>query len=318
MTSAKPRLLAIGGAHIDRRGRVSGTYVPCASNLGTMREEVGGGAFNALRNATGMGLAGTMLSMRGGDAAGEAVAKAVAEWGIADLSAVFLDRATPSYTALLDGEGELIAGLADMGLYDIAFPRQLRRRRFRDAVAEADALLIDANLPAEAVGHVARMESVPIFAIAVSPAKVERMAGALASISCLFMNGREARALAEADEAAAIAEVVASLRLRGLGSGVVTGGRGRIVCFDASGMFTLEPPTPVRVADVTGAGDALAGATVAMLMRGASLREAIRYGAACAVLTVASPLVATRFAPALFRDTLAAVPVVTEFRDDAA
>ncbi|TIL61678.1 MAG: carbohydrate kinase, partial [Mesorhizobium sp.] len=44
-----PNILAVGGAHIDRRGQVSGPYVPAASNPGTMREDVGGGVFNALR-----------------------------------------------------------------------------------------------------------------------------------------------------------------------------------------------------------------------------------------------------------------------------
>ena len=46
--------------------------------------------------------------------------------GIADLSAVFLDRATPSYTALLDREGDVIAALADMALYELAFPKQMQ------------------------------------------------------------------------------------------------------------------------------------------------------------------------------------------------
>ena len=121
MTS--PKILAVGGAHIDRRGQMTSPFVPGASIPGTMREDVGGGAFNALRNAVGRGAAGSLLSMRGGDAAGDTVARAIAQAGIADLSAVFLDRATPSYTALLDREGDVVAALADMALYEIAFPK---------------------------------------------------------------------------------------------------------------------------------------------------------------------------------------------------
>ena len=106
-----PKLFAAGGAHIDRRGRVSGTYVPGASNPGIMREEVGGGVFNALRNAVRRGCAGSLLSLRGGDIAGETVARAVRQAGIDDLSATFLDRATPSYTALVEANGDVVAGL---------------------------------------------------------------------------------------------------------------------------------------------------------------------------------------------------------------
>ncbi len=140
-----PHLLAFGGAHIDRRGYVSGAYMPAASNPGTLREEVGGGTFNALRWAVRRGLAASLCSMRGGDDAGDRVARATDAAGIRDLSAVFLDRATPSYTALIDADGELIAGLADMGLYDLAFPKQMRRSKLREAAAGADALWVHAR-----------------------------------------------------------------------------------------------------------------------------------------------------------------------------
>ena len=113
---------------------------------------------------------------------------------IRDLSAVFLDRATPSYTALIDRDGDVIAGLADMELYELAFAKQLRRRKARDEVAGADAILCDANLPAAALERLAALATgKPLFAIAISPAKVVRLAGVLGSLACLFMNRREAR-----------------------------------------------------------------------------------------------------------------------------
>ncbi|RVA44036.1 carbohydrate kinase, partial [Mesorhizobium sp. M7A.F.Ca.US.001.01.1.1] len=92
------KILAVGGAHIDRRGQVSGAYVPAASNPGTMREDVGGGVFNALRSAVRRGVSASLMSVRGGDPAADTVSRAIAGAGITDLSAVFLDRTTPSYT----------------------------------------------------------------------------------------------------------------------------------------------------------------------------------------------------------------------------
>src|SRR5918994_6883331 len=183
-----PKILAVGGAHIDRRGQVKGAYVPGASNPGVMAEDVGGGAFNALRNAVQRGASGAIMSVRGGDAAGETVSRAILDAGIADLSAIFLDRATPSYTALLDRDGDVIAALADMALYEIAFAKQLRRASFRAAVAEADALLCDANLPAEALARFAALASgKPLFAIAISPAKVVRFPEILGALASLIM-----------------------------------------------------------------------------------------------------------------------------------
>jgi pseudouridine kinase len=306
-----PRILALGGAHIDRRGQVSGTYVPAASNPGIMLEDVGGGVFNALRSAVKRGVTASLMSVRGGDAAAETVSSAIAEAGIEDLSAVFLDRTTPSYTALIDREGELIVGFADMDLYDLAFPRQIRRAKVREAIAEADAVLCDANLPTAALERlVMQTGGRPVFAIAISPAKVVRLAPLLADLALLFMNRREAAALVGADLSGH--KLVAGLRRLGLRAGVVTAGSAPVLGFDESGVFEIDPPAPRKVADVTGAGDALTGATVAALLRGLPLRAALREGVAAAVLAIESAEAVPSFTPASFTQGLALVPKARE------
>ena len=302
-----PLLVAAGAAHIDRRGRVSGVHVPAASNPGTMREEVGGGVFNALRNAIRHGVRAGVMSLRGGDLAGETVAQAIRAAGADDLSAVFLDRTTPSYTAILDHDGELVTGFADMGLYEAGFLKQVGRSRFRDALAPADALLVDANMPADALERVLVLAGEkPVHAIAISPAKVVRLESVMGRLSCLYMNAREARTLV-GDGATPLAQAAAMLRERGLARGVVTDGGRALVAFDEAGIFTVAPPPDVEVADVTGAGDAVAGTTVALLMRGAGFREAVRHGAAAAALTVGSRTVVADYDDAAFAAMLALV-----------
>lgn len=306
-TSRHPLLLGIGGAHIDRRGQVSGIYVPGASNPGTMREDVGGVVFNALRTAGRRGVACALISLRGGDTGGERVAREIAEAGIEDRSAVFLDRVTASYTALIDRDGELIAGFADMGLYEL-FPRQLRRSACRDAIAGADAILCDANLPAAALEMVAETAAnKPLHAIGISPAKVVRLVGMLDRVDCLFMNRKEANALL-GQEADAAADPVVPLRAQGLRGAVITDGAGTVTIFDAEGCATIAPPAPRHIADVTGAGDALAGATVAALTRGLALADAAREGLAAAMLALESPLAVPAFDTAAFAQALALVP----------
>lgn len=286
----RPKLLAVGGAHVDRRGRVSGVYVPGASNPGTMSEDVGGGAFNAARNAAQRGIEVSLMSVRGADPAGENVARAIEQAGIRDLSAVFLDRTTPSYTAFIDRDGEVISGLADMSLYELAFAKQLRRSKAREEAAAADALFADANLPAEALERLAALAAgKPLFAIAISPAKVVRLSGILPRISCLFMNLREAASLSATPAENGPVGIARRLRDAGLGAGAITLGGEALTGFDADGVFTITPPKPAAVADATGAGDALAGVAAAALMRGTPFRRALREGIAAAVLTIASP-----------------------------
>ncbi len=303
---AQPKtLLAIGGAHLDRRGRVLGAYHPGASNPGRLTEDVGGGVFNALRNAVAAGIAGRLISVRGGDAAGAAVAQAIAAAGIEDLSAVFLDRATPSYTALITADGELIAGLADMALYEVAFAKQLVRLKARAALAAADAVLVDANLPDRAFSVLAgqlRRET-PVFALAVSPAKAVRLKPLIPRLTGMFMTAREAAALAGADSGAPVA-AAAALARAGLARGVITQGAAPLIGFDEAGLFRLTPPAARNIVDVTGAGDALAGVTMAAVMAGTPWRAALRRGVAAALITLesaaaAAPPDARRLAAAL-------------------
>ena len=305
--STAPRLLAIGGAHLDRRGQVSGEYIPAVSNPGTMREEIGGGAFNALRNAVDCGVEGSLFSVRGGDAAGLRVAGEVSDWRIEDLSVTFLDRATPSYTALLDRNGDLIAGLADMALYDLALGRQMRRRGLRDAVAACDALLCDANMPADGIERLARLTDKPLHGIAVSPAKVVRLMGVLPRLDCLFMNRREAEVVAgsASDDPAMLA---GALVARGLRAAVITSGESGVTIVQGGDVFGMAVPEVDAVVDVTGAGDALAGATIAAMMRGVPLADAVHEGIARATLTVESDQAVLRISARDMARRLAQVP----------
>lgn len=280
-------LFAMGGAHPDRRCRVNGIYVPGASNPGVMDETVGGGVFNAARTAARCGYAVQLLSARGGDSGASLVEAAMAEAGIDDLSGIFLDRRTPSYTSLLDRTGEQIAGFADMALYELAFVRLLRRKSIRTALKNADAVLADANPAREALEALAAATGdKPLFAIAVSPAKVVRLAGLLPRLACLFMNKAEAVALASACQDGTGGSPADVLTGAGLGRAVITAGSGPLTLLDEGRSELLVPPPAEHPRDVTGAGDALAGATVAALMRGTPFRDAVLHGMAAAAATV--------------------------------
>ncbi|RVK98072.1 carbohydrate kinase, partial [Sinorhizobium meliloti] len=142
-------IAVFGGAHIDRRGRISGATAPGASNLGAWFEEAGGGGFNAARNLARLGHRVTMISPRGGDPAGDTVAAGAEAAGVIDRPFTFLDRKTPSYTAILENDGNLVIALADMDLYTLFTPRRLQQRATREILAASELVLMDANLPQE-------------------------------------------------------------------------------------------------------------------------------------------------------------------------
>jgi pseudouridine kinase len=171
----------------------------------------------------------------------------------------------------------------------------------------------NANLPSSALERlVAVAAGKPVFAIAISPAKVMRLKPVLSGLSVLFMNRREAAALTDLGDAAPQQEIVEALRQAGLAGGVITAGGALVLGFDRESTFSIATPAPRGVADVTGAGDALAGATVAGLLGGLPLREATRQGMAAATLAIESFDAVPRFSAAEFDEALALVPEARE------
>lgn len=283
------RILVFGGAHIDRRARIDGATIHGASNPGLWREEPGGGGFNAARSLARLGNSVAMISVRGGDAAGETVGAAVEAAGIEDMAQVFLDRTTPSYSAVLDAGGDLVIAVADMELYDRFVHRQLLRKSIREAISSSDFILCDANLPPETLGALSAMAAArkkPLAAIAISPAKVHRLSPAFENLSALFLNAAEAGALCNAPTRPE--EWRRNLRALGIKRAVISCGSEPVLGFDGETDFRITPPKIDAITDVTGAGDALAAATIDAMAKGVNLCDALRCGIAAAGIAVGS------------------------------
>jgi ribokinase len=56
--------------------------------------------------------------------------------------------------------------------------------------------------------------------------------------------------------------------------------------FASGGLLTHVPPTPVKVVDATGAGDALTGALAVALLEGRTQRQAVLFATAASHLAV--------------------------------
>lgn len=305
------KILVLGGAHVDRRGRISGATADGASNPGSWFEEAGGGGFNAARNLARLGFDVTMISPRGGDPTGEMVSEAADFAGVDDRPFVFLDRKTPSYTAIIERDGNLVIALADMDLYRMFVPRRLSIRSVREAFAATDLILFDANLPEETLASIttrAKALGKPVAAIAISPAKAVKLKPCIERIDYLFLNEAEATALTgeRPNDPAHWPSLLGDIGLKG---GVVTRGQRELIAFSGGHVVALEPASVDEVSDVTGAGDSLASGVLAALLRGQPIAEAVREGAAAAALTVQSPhAVNENLSADLLKQALALVP----------
>lgn len=273
-------LLAIGGAHIDRVATLLEPHIGGASNPASFSQTIGGGALNALRVAKLRGIQNTaIMSVRGGDAASADVEQELVRQDIEDFSGMFMDRATPSYTAIIDVDGALVTALADMELYDFGFERQVRRAEGRARIAQANAVLVDANLPSAAIENVCAHATGKLFGMCISPAKAGRLASSAAHFDLVFMNQAELASLTARKK---------DLATLGFKRVVITDGSAPIALYENEQITELKVPSATWISDVTGAGDALTGGTIAAMLAAPEkpLRTCVFEGMACASLAL--------------------------------
>ncbi|HLO94457.1 MAG TPA: PfkB family carbohydrate kinase, partial [Burkholderiaceae bacterium] len=113
---AEPRqLLCIGAANRDRKLRTQGPARLASSNPASQTESAGGVARNIAENLARLGLPVQLLTAVGQDPAGQALLAEATALGIRTQGSLQLAEVpTGSYTAVLDEQGELIIGLAQM------------------------------------------------------------------------------------------------------------------------------------------------------------------------------------------------------------
>ena len=281
-------IACIGGAHIDRRGMLRASPVLGTSNPGDIHVDFGGVARNVAHNLARLGCRVTLLSRVGGDDSGKQVLCQAAAAGIdTSLSTISPSRATASYTAILESNGELVIGLADMDVYDEMTPAVLEPSLER--LREHELWFIDSNVPGDTIDWLLhRAGGIPVAVDAISVAKSRRLRRLLGEITVLFCNVAQAVIVAATENPRPpLAEAARALHAAGARSGVVSAGALGIAVWDGGDVQAL-PALTAAPRDVTGAGDALVAGTLYGVSEGGSLRDAARLGLAAAAITVES------------------------------
>jgi pseudouridine kinase len=280
-------ITCIGGAAVDRKYRALDAIRPGTSNPVQSERSFGGVARNVAENIARLGVKVSLASILGKDDNGRALLEDLEHLGIDTQFMVVSDtHATAEYVAVLQPDGELALGLANMEIFDELTPALLSKINLDP---QKGWIFADCNLPSEtlhALMDFARRQSLTLAIDAVSTPKAVRLPRDLNGLGLLFLNLDEARTyLGQTEESPD--EAAMRLRVCGAERVVLTLGESGLVAVDRSGVRRIEA-VGAKIVDATGAGDALIAATLVALLKGHSLMEAARFGAAAAALTVES------------------------------
>ncbi|MFD2204591.1 carbohydrate kinase family protein [Kiloniella antarctica] len=281
-------VLCIGAAHWDVRSQSQEPVRRGTSNPVSVSRYPGGVAHNVAVNVCRLGSKTGLVSRWGNDSAGDAIQSLLTDKG---LTVIPLPRSmiypTATYTAVLEPNGELAFGLADMAIYD-DFTEDILAALKSD-FKSFPIWFVDTNLPIETLDVLTRWQQGNGFiaADAVSVAKSSKLLSVINRLDLLFCNRDEAAELTgtslkvESDIVAAGKELI----LQGARAVIITMGSLGVHLFDGEGHRYFQAKT-VDVVDVTGAGDSLIAGTLSGISRGYDLEHSLQLGLATAAFTL--------------------------------
>jgi pseudouridine kinase len=284
----KPQIACIGGVDIDRKARADGKLRLRTSNPVRVKVCPGGVIRNIAYCLARLGCPVSLFSIVGQDAAGEALLKELEGAGV-DISAVVRSARNPtaSYTAVLEEDGQLLVGLAEMAIFDdldAAWAESMA-----PTLAQCAIWVLDTNLPPASLECLLRKQkrNALVLVDPVSVAKSIRLRALLDLVDVLFPDREEAAELSghpvgTRDD---VPEAAEKLRKMGVGRVIVTLGAEGLYFDDGKSRKFMAAIPAKTIRDVTGAGDALVAGYVYGLLLGGDCDPA-RCGLAAASLAL--------------------------------
>jgi pseudouridine kinase len=269
-------VLCIGGINLDRKLKASQALHAGSSNPCVATESPGGVARNVAENLARLGLRVSLAGQLGQDAAAQTLLPALQALGVDTRACLIAPSGnTGSYTAVLDAQGQLVMGMADMALTEQLTPDVLANAGLAQ---EAKLWMADMNLPAASLAWLAQRaysQGQRLVMLAVSDPKMNRLPNDLRGIDTLVLNRGELQALGlhmgwQFDTGSDMTSAFAKLHAAGLQRLVVTQGEAGVMCMDSLHPVAHVKPQltqAIKVVDVSGAGDAFCAGLCASFLR---------------------------------------------------
>ena len=277
------RVTVVGGANTDICGRPDHGLVRHDSAPGRVSVRHGGVGRNIACDLARLGMQTRFVTALGDDSLGAFTREGCLGCGVdMSLSRTVHGARSSVYLYLSDEKGEMDAAVSDMEITARITPDSLRG--MLGEIDDADAVVLDGNLPEETIAYLCAHLHAPIVADPVSTAKAPRFRGVLDRLAAIKPNLMEARALTGKESAEDCAE---ALLEAGVGSVFLSLGSAGLLA--ASGEErVLLPCEKAQVVSTNGACDAATAAIVWATVRGLELAAAARAAVVAGAITVAS------------------------------
>jgi len=280
----QPKIIVVGSSNTDMVVKLPRLPSKGESIIGgEFVMPAGGKGANQAVAAARLGAHVAFVARLGNDMFGD---QALAGFNAEGVNTAFIvrDDTAPSGVALIfvDTNGDNMLAVAP-GANARLSPADVDKAE--QAIASADALVLQLEIPLETVRHALRVARRHGVRTVLNPAPAQALpADVLALVDVLTPNEHEATLLCGQGKQT-IEQAARLLRTMGVGTVVVTLGREGAMIVSAQGEQRVRGFT-VKAVDTTAAGDAFTAALACALARGDSLPAAVRFANAVGALTV--------------------------------
>ena len=285
-----------GTVFVDIKGfAVQSIYDPIGRNVGDVKFIHGGVGRNIAENLGVLGVPVIFGSTLDDSAMGNDIIVRLNKHGI---NTTYL-RKVPSagmgmWLAILNKQGDLVGSISKMPNLDLF--TQLIVDCGEQIIANASHVALEIDLDetiAKKVINIAEKLHKPIYGIPGNLEVTRRHKEFLGKLECFICNDIEAaKLMAQPFDVkdveggkCKLTEFAAALNMKMM---VITMGERGAIYYERGKAAEYLPVKPVEMLDSTGAGDSFFSGVVASLVNGASLGEAVKYGAKVAAFTIQS------------------------------
>ncbi len=287
----KDVIIVIGGANVDRKFHLNEAVQLGTSNPATTSISVGGVARNVAENLGRLSHSVKLITLMGKDQDATFIEETSGAYIDFELVDHLEEEKTGSYSAILDNEGELVLGLANMSIYNLLSPNVLRKHEI--ILLNSRCIIVDLNCPKETVEYLrdlAISRNILFTIVPVSSSKMKNMPNTLNGVSFFICNLDEAETYLNNRFEDMNDFMNAAQRLLEMGAEnvVLTLGDKGVIVGSSLGIKHIEATKVNEVNDVTGAGDAFVGAMMHGVLVGELFEDAVRLGLYNASKTIES------------------------------
>lgn len=279
-------IVCVGGANVDCKLTLEEKVQLHTSNPVVEVVSVGGVVRNIAENLGRLGRKVSLMSIIGNDEDGRLLSEQSSPFMSMNNTLMVHDERTGRYTAVIQKDGDLIIGLANMSICEKMDNNWIDINRSH--LVSAKFVVTDTNITKSAFEQlltIAKESQIHLIICGVSAPKTSRIPDDISGVYLVIFNLDESQAYLKTEETD-LKKIINLWFEKGVKNVIVTNSTKGIGYGHQGKIKIVEPHRAKKVVDVTGAGDSFTSGVIYGLSKDLPFEEAIEYGKLISLLTV--------------------------------